>query len=240
MCSNVWIAGLMSLISSLSSSICSFQRAVFIHQLNELGFHYDCHTLECLDTILTILLFARGVQTIGVSSYESVKGVKPSSSANSALPPSSPPKLLKSLRSTAAFGSKMEDVPLCPKSSIVPTWVVTVAGDPKFEGEKLSRSLDFNLYYQKRNIYITTTLLLKIIGSPDFEDVLLLWYFFYLACDFIGETDSKPFVDCLLGDTTLEDFGDLWYDLLLATFPASWLPLYVARIPAAGVLVEKS
>ena len=29
---------------------------------------YDCHTLECFETILTILLFALGVQTIGVSS----------------------------------------------------------------------------------------------------------------------------------------------------------------------------
>ena len=67
-------------------------------------------------------------------------------------------------------------------------------------------------------------------------------YWIYLAWDRIGDTDSKPFVDCLLGETTLEDFGDLWYDLLLATLPdiASWLTLYVAKTPAAGVLVEKS
>jgi len=95
--------------------------------------------------------------------------VKPNSSAKSLLPPSSP-KLLKSLRSTAAFGSKIEEV-----SSSVPTSVVTVAGDPNFEGEKLNLSLDFNLFF-----------------------------------DLMGETDSKPFVDCLLGDTTFEDFGDLW------------------------------
>ena len=56
----------------------------------------------------------------------------------------------------------------------------------------------------------------------------------------MGETDSKPFVDCLLGDTTFEDFGDLWYDMLLTTLPDSWLPLYASNIPAAGVLVEKS
>ena len=64
----------------------------------------------------------------------------------------------------------------------------------------------------------------------------------------MGEDEPKPFVDCLLGDTTLENFefiGDrcdeglpLGGHVLVLLLP--WLPLYVARTPVDGVLVEKS